>query len=420
MSAARLGRDDVKLLVLNSGSSSVKYSLFEMEGERVLAEGIADRVAVDGGEKAELTHHVPGRERYVLARTLSTHETAVALIIETLTSPQVGVLASVEDIRAIGHRVVHAGTKFERSVPLTDEVVAAIEACVELSPLHNPPNLAGIRACAALLPDVPQVAVFDTAFGQTLPPEAYHYAIPYELYEQHALRRYGFHGTSHRYVSLIAAALLERRGVPRAEQKIITCHLGNGCSMTAVAADRCIETSMGLTPLEGLVMGTRSGDLDPAVVWFIMEREGLSTDDVDALLNKESGLLGVSGVGSDMRDVLAAAGAGNERARLALDLYCYRVRKYLGAYCAILGGLHAVVFTAGVGENSPYIRSGCLRNLKHLGLCLDPAANESAVGPAEPKDVAAPDSPARILVIPTNEELMIARDTLEIVSGTDD
>ena len=410
----------MKLLVINSGSSSVKYSLFEMDGERVLADGIADRVAVDGGEKAELTHGVPGRDTDVLVRALPTHNAAVALLIETLTSPETGVLSSVEEIRAIGHRVVHAGTRFERSVLVTDGVIAVIEACVELSPLHNPPNLAGIRACAAVLPNVPQVAVFDTAFGQTLPPEAYHYAIPYELYEKHGIRRYGFHGTSHRYVSLVAAGLLEQRGVPRAAQRIITCHLGNGCSMTAVSGGRCIETSMGLTPLEGLVMGTRSGDLDPAVVWFIMEHEGLDTDQVDALLNKRSGLLGVSGVGSDMRDVLAAAEAGNARAQLALDIYCYRVRKYLGAYCAILGGLHAVVFTAGVGENSAYIRSGCLKNLEHLGLHLDPPANESAFSLAEPKDVATTDSPVRILVIPTNEELMIARDTLGIVSGTED
>ena len=410
----------MKLLVINSGSSSVKYSLFEMDGERVLADGIADRVAVDGGQKAELTHTVPGRDKHVLTRALPTHEAAVALIIETLTSPEAGVLSSVEQIRAIGHRVVHAGTRFERSVLVTDEVIAAVEECTELSPLHNPPNLAGIRACAAVLPNVPQVAVFDTAFGQTLPSEAYHYAIPYELYERYGLRRYGFHGTSHRYVSLIATGLLEQRGVPRAEQKIITCHLGNGCSMAAVSAGRCAETSMGLTPLEGLVMGTRSGDLDPAVVWFIMEHEGLSTDQVDALLNKQSGLLGVSGVGSDMRDVLAAAEAGNARAQLALDIYCYRVRKYIGAYCAILGGLHAVVFTAGVGENSAYIRAGCLRDLGHLGLYVDPTANESAFKLAAPTDVATTDSPVRILVIPTNEELMIARDTLEIAGGTED
>jgi acetate kinase len=388
-----------------------------MEHEVVLAEGIADRVAVQGGARAQLAHQVPGREEVVLEQPLPTHEAAVALIIRTLTSPPTGVLGAVEEIRAVGHRVVHGGMKFGASTLITEPVIAAVEACIELGPLHNPPNLAGIRACAAVLPDTPQVAVFDTAFGQTLPPEAYHYAIPYELFEKYALRRYGFHGTSHRYVSLVAAEQLEARGLPRAEQKLITCHLGNGCSMTAVSGGRCVETSMGLTPLEGLVMGTRSGDLDPAAVWFIMEHEGIGTDEVDALLNKKSGLLGVSGVSSDMRDVLAAAQQGNARARLALDLYCYRVRKYLGAYCAVLGGLHAVVFTAGVGENSASIRAGCLRNLEHLGLELDAAANESATGRGLVRDIATASSPARILVIPTNEELMIARDALEIIAS---
>jgi acetate kinase len=408
----------VKLLVINSGSSSVKYSLFEMDDERVLAEGLADRVAVGGGERAELTHKVAGRDKVAVTQPLPTHEAAVSLIIATLTAPDTGVLRSVDEIAAVGHRVVHAGTKFAGSVLITPAVIAAVEECIELGPLHNPPNLAGIRACAAALPSVPQVAVFDTAFGQTLPPEAYHYALPYELYEKYALRRYGFHGTSHRYVSLVATRILEDRGISRADQKLITCHLGNGCSMTAVAGGKCVETSMGLTPLEGLVMGTRSGDLDPAAVWFLMEHEGLTTDQVDVLLNKQSGLLGMSGVGSDMRDVLAAAQAGNERAQLALDVYCYRVRKYLGAYCAILGGLHAVVFTAGVGENSPYIRAGCVKNVGHLGLELDATANEPVVGPKEPADISTAASPARLLVIPTNEELMIARDTLGIVGRT--
>jgi len=296
-------------------------------------------------------------------------------------------------------------------------VLATIEECADLSPLHNPPNIAGIRACAAVLPGVPQVAVFDTAFAQTMPPKAYHYAIPYELFERHAIRRYGFHGTSHRYVSGVAASLLAERGVSAESQRIVSCHLGNGCSMAAVLGGKCVDTSMGLTPLEGLVMGTRSGDLDPAIVWFLMEHEGLSSDEVDVLLNKKSGVLGLSGVSSDLRDVLAAEREGNERASLALDVYCYRVRKYIGAYTAVLEGIDALVFTAGVGENSPLIRRRCLAGLGVLGLELDDETNETVVGPDCPQDIARSDSPARIYVIPTDEELTIARDTQQIVQA---
>jgi acetate kinase len=404
----------LRLLVINCGSSSVKYSLFEMEDESVLAEGLADRVSVGGGHRAELTHEVPGREELTVARAMPDHRVAVGLVIEALTSPEHGVISSVDEIRAIGHRVVHGGPRFSASALISDEVIAAIEECTELSPLHNPPNLAGIRACSEIMPDTPQVAVFDTAFGQSVPPHAYHYAIPYELYERRNIRRYGFHGTSHRYVSLVAGRLLEERGIAREDQKLVTCHLGNGCSMTAVAGGKCIDTSMGLTPLEGLVMGTRSGDIDPAAVWFIMEREGIDTDAVDVLLNKQSGLLGVSGVSSDMRDVLAAAKQGNERAQLALDVYCYRVRKYIGAYAAALGGLDALVFTAGVGENAPLIRRRCVEGLHFIGLELDESANQAAVGGEDVCDVSLASSPARVLVIPTNEELMIARDTAGI------
>ncbi len=407
----------MKLLVINCGSSSVKYSLFKVDDESVLAEGLADRVAVGGGERAELTHEAPARDAVTVARPMPDHRSAISLVIEALTSPEHGVIRSVDEIRAIGHRVVHGGPRFSESALITDEVMGAIEECIELSPLHNPPNLAGVRACAEIMPATPQVAVFDTAFGQSVPPHAYHYAIPYELYERRNIRRYGFHGTSHRYVSLVAGRLLEERGVAPEDQKLITCHLGNGCSMTAVSGGKCIDTSMGLTPLEGLVMGTRSGDIDPAAVWFIMEREKIDTDAVDMLLNKQSGLLGVSGVSSDMRDVLAAADNGNERAQLALDVYCYRIRKYVGAYAAALRGLHALVFTAGVGENAPLIRARCVRGLEFVGLQLDESANGNAVGGDEPKDVASADSPARILVIPTNEELMIARDTAEICLG---
>ncbi len=407
----------MKLLVINCGSSSAKYSLFEMDDDSVLAEGLADRVAVGGGARAELTHEVPGRDKLSIPRPMPDHRAAISLIIEVLTSAESGVIASVEEIKAIGHRVVHAGTKFSESVRIDDQVIAAVEECVELGPLHNPPNLAGVYACAEIMPGTPQVAVFDTAFGQSMPPHAYHYAVPHELHSKYSLRRYGFHGTSHRYVSLVAAQMLEERGITRGDQKLITCHLGNGCSMTAVSGGRCIDTSMGLTPLEGLVMGTRSGDIDPAAIWFIMEHEHIDTDEVDVLLNKKSGLLGLSGVSSDMRDVLAAADDGNERAQLALDVYCYRVRKYGGAYAAALGGLHALVFTAGVGENSPVIRARCTEGLQFLGLELDASANEAAVGGDEPQDISTEASAVRALVIPTNEELMIARDTAEILFG---
>jgi acetate kinase len=412
-------RDPLRLLVINCGSSSVKYALYEMDTETVLAAGLADRVSVAGGEDAVLRHEVPGREPVKLSRAMPDHTAAIGLIIEQLTDARNGVLAEVAEIRAVGHRVVHAGTKYEGSALITDEVIAAVEACVELSPLHNPPNLAGIRACTSVLPGTPQVAVFDTAFGQTVPPHAYHYAIPYELFERRGIRRYGFHGTSHRYVSGVATTLLAARGIEPSAQRVITCHLGNGCSMTAVRGGRCVDTSMGLTPLEGLAMGTRSGDIDPAIVWFIMEHEGLSTDEIDVLLNKQSGLLGLSGVSSDMRDVLAAEAAGNDRAKLAIDVYCYRIRKYVGAYAAALSGLDALVMTAGVGENSPAIRARCLDDLGFLGLLLDDDANEAVVGPGEPQDIARADSPARIYVVPTDEELMIARDAREIVEAAD-
>ena len=407
----------MKLLVINCGSSSVKYCVFEMATESILAEGIAERVLVEGGTRAELTHKVPGHEPVKAARALSDHASAVALIIKTLSDPKIGVLASVEEIGAIGHRVLHAGTKFAESVLIAPDVIAAVEECIELGPLHNPPNLAGIRACEQMLPGVPQVAVFDTAFGQTLPPHAYHYAIPHEIYEKHGVRRYGFHGTSHRYIALVASEMLSGRGIAIEEQKLVTCHLGNGCSMTAVRGGKCIDTSMGLTPLEGLVMGTRSGDIDPAAIPFIMEREGIDTDEVDDLLNKRSGLLGLSGVSSDMRDIRAAATSGNERARLAIDVFCYRIRKYVGAYAAALGGFDALAFTAGIGENTPLVRAQSIEGLGFMGLEIDHAKNEEFQRVREPVDLSTPNAKARVLVIPTDEELMIARDTAEIVAA---
>ncbi len=405
----------MKVLVINNGSSSGKYCLYDMDTEMVIAEGVAERLVIHGGINAELTHRVPGRDPVRRAHVIENHASAVRLLLEVLTAEDTGVIGSIDDIDAIGHRVVHAGTKFAESALITADVIAAVEDCIELGPLHNPPNLAGIRACEAALPGVPQVAVFDTAFGQTLPPHAYHYAIPHEIYVMHGVRRYGFHGTSHRYITLVATKMLEARGIPREEQKLITCHLGNGCSMAAVKGGRCVDTSMGLTPLEGLVMGTRCGDIDPAAIPFIMEREGVDTDEIDDMLNKRSGLLGLSGVSSDMRDIRAAAASGDKRAQLAIDVFCYRIRKYIGAYAAALGGLHAVAFTAGIGENTPLVRDECVEGLEFMGLEIDHARNQEFEGVDEPADVSTANARARVLVIPTDEELMIARDTLNIV-----
>jgi len=407
----------MKLLVINCGSSSVKFQLLEMDGEVVLAKGLADRVGIGGGREATLSYEARGRAPVRLAQPMPDHLTALSLIAETLLHAEHGVLTSLTEIRAVGHRVVHGGEQFHASALLDDAVLAAVRACSDLAPLHNPANLQGIEAAQRLLPGVPQVAVFDTAFHQTMPRRAYLYAIPYELYAERRLRRYGFHGTSHRFVSGVATELLAARGVAPAQQAIITCHLGNGCSMAAVQGGTVVDTSMGLTPLEGLVMGTRSGDVDPAIVWYIQEALGIDTDEIDVLLNQRSGLLGVSGVSSDMRDVLAAAQEGNQRAATALDLYTYRIRKYIGAYAAAMGRLHAVIFTAGVGENSPDIRARCLAGLELLGLEVDPARNTAAVGLAAPVDIAPDASPGRVLVIPTNEELLIARDTAAIVGA---
>lgn len=404
------------VLVVNCGSSSVKYQLFDMTTENSLAEGIAERVGVAGGDNAVL-HHQPADAAHLdLAASMPDHRTALSLVIEALTHPDHGVIRKLEDIAAVGHRVVHGGEKFTQSVLITPEVIQVIEEYCELAPLHNPANLTGIKACQQLLPDVPHVAVFDTAFHQNMPPHAYLYGLPYDLYERRAVRRYGFHGTSHRYVSAVATELLARRGIPPEKQRIVTCHLGNGCSMAAVKAGRSIDTTMGFTPLEGLLMGTRCGDLDPALVLFLMERLGLDTDAMDEMLNSRSGLLGVSGVSSDMRDVRAAARSGNERAQLAIDIFCYRVRKYIGAYAAAMGGIDAVVFTAGIGENDPVIRSKCVEGLSFLGIEVDEQRNSDPSIRGQVADISAPHATARVLVIPTDEELMIARDTVAVVT----
>ncbi len=397
----------MKVLVINSGSSSIKFELFDMPAETVEAHGLLQRI----GEPESLLSCTIGQTRHEIQRPIATHEEGLKLIVDMLTDPSRGGIQDVSAIGAVGHRVVHGGESFSETVLITDEVEQAIEANCALAPLHNPPNLMGIRVARRLFPGAPQVAVFDTAFHQTMPEQAYLYPVPYELYESLKVRRYGFHGTSHRYVTLRAAALLQR---PTDQVNLITCHLGNGCSIAAVQNGRSVDTSMGLTPLEGLMMGTRSGDIDPALVAFLHKARGLSVSEIDKLLNKKSGLLGVSGLSNDVRTLLAAEAEGNERAARALQLYCYRIRKYVGAYTAVLGRVDAVVFTAGVGENAPVIRKRVLAGMEPLGYRLDHERNESAAG--EATDIAADDAPIRILVIPTNEELMIARDTFRIAA----
>jgi acetate kinase len=405
----------MKVLVLNCGSSSVKYELFETDPERSLASGLAERVGVSSSEPSVLHHQVHGHDSRTIEVDMPDHRAAIGEIVRALTATGNGVLASLDEIAAVGHRVVHGAERFADSTIITDEVLATIEECAELAPLHNPPNLVGIRAARELLPGRPNVAVFDTAFHQTIPRHAYLYGLPYECYEQYGIRRYGFHGTSHRYVTLEATTYLEERGVPAAEQSIVTCHLGNGCSMAAVKGGKSVDTTMGFTPLEGLLMGTRCGDVDAAAVLYLMERDALDTDAADQLLNKQSGLLGVSGVGSDLRDVLQAEADGSPRAGAAVDVFCYRIRKYIGAYAAALGALHAVVFTAGIGENSPPIRQRVCGGLELLGIRLDAAANEATVGPDTTVAINAPTAAVHVLVIPTNEELLIARDTAALL-----
>jgi acetate kinase len=396
----------MKVLVVNCGSSSIKYQLLEMDTEQVLAQGLLERI---GLPKGVLTHRRDGgKEKISVA--VPDHESGMELIVKTLTGGESPVIRAISEIAAVGHRVVHGGEDFVESVLVTNEVIRVVERNCDLAPLHNPPNLTGIRAAMKLLPGVPNVAVFDTAFHQTVPEHAYVYALPYELYSRHRVRRYGFHGTSHRYVTLQAAKLLGKRPD---EADLITVHLGNGCSMTAVKAGRSVDTSMGLTPLEGLVMGTRSGDIDPAIVFFLARKENIGLAQVDDMLNKRSGLLGVSGVSSDMREVVAAAESGNARAKLALEIFAYRVKKYIGAYAAALGRLDAVVFTGGIGENCAAVRAKACENLDAIGIRIDPARNDSPG--AGDVDVSMRQSRVRVLVIPTNEELMIARDVVSVV-----
>ena len=392
----------MKILVLNCGSSSLKYQLIDMATEAALAKGLVERIGIAG---SRLVHEKGDLPKVEVNQDIPNHDVAVGLVMDALQHANHGVISNISEIVAVGHRVVHGGEHFTKSAIVTGEVKAAITECVALAPLHNPANLTGIEVCEKLMPNVPQVAVFDTAFHQTMPPKAFLYAIPYGLYEKYKVRKYGFHGTSHKYVVARAAALL---GKPVEQLKIVSCHLGNGASVCAVDGGKSVDTSMGLTPLEGLIMGTRSGDMDPAAVAFIMDKEGLTTKQMENLLNKESGVLGVSGVSSDFRDIEAAIEKGDERAKVALDMFHYRVARYIGSYAAAMNGLDAVVFTAGVGENAGPTRAAISEYLGYLGVEVDAVKNKQRGAEV---DFSTDSAKVRTLVIPTNEELVIARDT---------
>ena len=397
----------MKVLVINCGSSSLKYQVLDMTNESLLCKGLVERIGMDG---SVITHEKIGMEKKKTEVPMNDHKDAIEQVLKAVQDPETGVVKSMDEIGAVGHRVVHAGEKFASSVRITDEVIKALEECVELAPLHNPPNLLGIAACQELMPSTPMVGVFDTAFHQTMPPESYIYAIPYEYYEKHGIRRYGFHGTSHKYVAERASKMLN---VNLEDLKLITCHLGNGASVSAIKRGKCIDTSMGFTPLEGLVMGTRCGDIDPAIVTYIREKENLPQGKANEILNKKSGVLGISGVSSDFRDIEDAVAEGNERAALALKVFAHKVRFYIGAYIAEMNGVDAIIFTAGVGENDATMREIICNNLGNLGIKLDPVKNKMR---GKETEISTDDSKVKILMIPTNEELMIARDTYNIVT----
>ena len=398
----------MKILVMNCGSSSLKYQLIDMENEHVLTKGLCERIGIEG---SVLTHKVPGKDNYVVETPMPDHSVAVKLVLDALTDKDHGVIASVEEINAIGHRVLHGGTKFTKSIVVNDDVKAAIRECFDLGPLHNPANLMGIEACEKVCPGKPNVAVFDTTFGMGMDEKSYLYAIPHEYFEKYGIRRYGFHGTSHKYVAGRAAAML---GKPIEELKLISCHLGNGSSVTAIDGGKSVDTTMGFTPLAGLPMGTRSGDLDAGILEYIMGKYGYDIKEMVSILNKKSGVQGVSGVSSDFRDLENAHKEGNERAGLAVDMFNYGVKKYIGAYAAAMGGVDAIIFTAGVGENDKGIRAMVCDGLEYMGVKLDPAANDVR---GKETVISAADSKVKVLLIPTNEELMIATDTAAIVKG---
>lgn len=395
----------MNVLVINCGSSSLKFQLINSESEQVLAKGLCERIGIDG----RLTYQPAGGEKNVSDKEMPTHTEAIQFVIDALTDAETGVVKSLDEIGAVGHRVVHGGEKFTSSVVITDEVKAAIEECNDLAPLHNPANLIGINACQSLMPNTPMVAVFDTAFHQTMPEKAYMYGLPYEYYEKYKVRRYGFHGTSHSFVSKRAAELACK---PYDQVKTIVCHLGNGASICAVENGKSVDTSMGLTPLEGLVMGTRSGDIDPAIMEFLAKKEGLDIAGLMNVLNKKSGVEGISGVSSDFRDLDNAAAEGNKRAQIALDVFAYRVAKYVGSYTASMNGVDVIAFTAGIGENAPNVREMVCGYLGYLGIEIDKEANGKR---GQEITISTPDSKVKVMVIPTNEELAIARDTVALV-----
>ncbi len=397
----------MKILVLNCGSSSIKYKLFDMDSKEVIAQGGIEKIGLKG---SFLKLTLPNGEKKVLEKDIPEHTVGVEFILNTLVSPEYGAIKSLDEIDAVGHRMVHGGERFSKSVLLDKEVLEAFVACNDLAPLHNPANLKGVNAVSAILPNIPQVGVFDTAFHQTMPDYAYLYAVPYELYEKYGVRRYGFHGNSHRYVS---QRVCEYLGIKAEGLRLITCHIGNGGSIAAIKDGKCIDTTMGLTPLEGLMMGTRSGDIDAGAVTFIMDKEGLTTTGVSNLLNKKSGVLGISGVSSDMRELEAAVAEGNPKAILAENMYFYRIKKYIGAYAAALGGVDVILFTGGVGENQASCRAGVCEGLEFMGVKIDAEKNKVR---GEEAIISSDDSKVKVVVIPTDEELLIASDTMTVVS----
>ncbi len=397
----------MNILVINAGSSSLKYQLIDMTKHEILAKGLCERIGIDG---SKLKHTPVGKDSIEICEAMPDHEKAVKMVLDALCDSNYGVIKSLDEISAVGHRTVHGGEIFNSSVLIDEKVKDAIKECSELAPLHNPANLIGIEACEKAMGDVPQVGVFDTAFHQTMPDYAYLYALPYEYYEKYKVRRYGFHGTSHKYVAGRAAAML---GKPIEELKIVTCHLGNGSSITAVDGGKSVDTSMGFTPLAGVMMGTRSGDIDPAIIEYLAGKCEMTVEEVTSVLNKKSGVLGISELSSDFRDLTAAAEEGNIKAGLAIEMFTYRVRSFIASYAAAMGGVDAIVFTAGIGENTGLIREGCVKGLEFMGVKLDSEKNKLR---GEELDISAPDAKVKTLVIPTNEELMIAMDTAEIVS----
>ena len=399
----------MKVLVVNAGSSSLKYQLFDTEAGNVLAKGNCERIGIPG---SKLTHKTLGKEEYVKNTDLADHSAAIQLVVDALLDKNVGCLNSPAEIEAIGHRVVHGGPYFSETMLATDEVMEILDKCIAYAPLHTPAHIMGIKGCKAVMPNTPQVLVFDTAFHQTMPEKAYMYGVSYDMYEEYGIRRYGFHGTSHRYVS---GEMIKLMGGEAEGTKIVTCHIGNGSSITAVKDGKCVDTSMGFTPLDGIMMGTRCGAIDPAIVTYIMDKKNMTPAEADTYMNKKCGFLGISGIGSDSRDVEKAMNEGNERAKLTYDMLCYQIKKYVGAYSASMGGLDAIVFTAGIGEHTPYIRENALKGLEYLGVKIDPERNSFGHS-GTPVKISADDSRVAVYMIPTNEELVIANDTADIVS----